>query len=143
MDAVQSAATSSELVMAWREVGKLLGSYEPERKILEIHDYTQDELRELSDKDLARLAGSDMQKVIEDADYHEVLAARLKTISDAAWVLTYDDCPEVRRMYRGWAAIRPFSLRYSATERRTGRELLITPKWMRLPEEQRSAAVTW
>ncbi len=78
-----------------------------------------------------------------DDEYHERLAARLKTMSDAAWVLTYDDCPEVRRMYRGWAAIRPFSLRYAAAQRRTGRELLITPKWMRLPVRQRSAALTW
>jgi DNA adenine methylase len=78
-----------------------------------------------------------------DADYHAALAARLKAMSDAAWVLTYDDCPEVRRMYRGWASIRPFSLRYSAAERRTGKELLITPRWMRLPIWQASAALTW
>lgn len=78
-----------------------------------------------------------------DADYHEALAALLKTMSDAAWVLTYDDCPEVRQMYRGWAAIRPFSLRYAAAERRTGRELLITPKWMQIPTWQASAALTW
>lgn len=78
-----------------------------------------------------------------DADYHGALAARLKAMADAAWVLTYDDCLEVRRMYRGWAAIRPFSLRYTAAERRTGKELLITPKWMRLPRWQASAALVW
>ena len=59
-----------------------------------------------------------------DEDYHAALAAQLKTMSDAAWVLTYDDCHEVRRMYRRWAAIRPFSLRYAAAERRTGTEVL-------------------
>ena len=73
-----------------------------------------------------------------DSDYHEALAERLKTMSDAAWVLTYDDCAEVRRLYRGWATIRPFSLRYTAATRRTGTELLITPSWMRLPREQSS-----
>lgn len=78
-----------------------------------------------------------------EEDYHAALAARLKVMSDAAWVLTYDDCPEVRRMYRGWAAIRPFSLRYAAARRRTGKELLITPKWMRLPTWQASASLTW
>lgn len=78
-----------------------------------------------------------------DARYHEVLAARLESLSDAAWVLTYDDCPEIRRMYGGWAAVRPFSLRYVAAERRTGRELLITPQWMRLPTHQASAALAW
>lgn len=78
-----------------------------------------------------------------DAEYHEALAARLRAMSNAAWVLTYDNCPEVYRLYLGWAAIRPFSLRYVAAERRSGRELLITPKWMRLPPKQQSAAITW
>jgi DNA adenine methylase len=75
--------------------------------------------------------------------YHAALAARLRAMSDAAWVLTYDDCLEVRRLYRGWAMIRPFSLRYAAAERRTGKEVLITPKWMQLPTRQASAALTW
>lgn len=78
-----------------------------------------------------------------DEDYHAALAARLKAMSNAAWVLTYDDCPEVRRLYRGWAAIRPFSLRYAAAERRIGKEVLITPRWMRLPTWQASAALLW
>ena len=78
-----------------------------------------------------------------DEGYHAALAARLRTLREEAWVLTYDDCPEVRRMYRGWAAIRPFSLRYSASERRNGKEVLITPKWMRLPKWQESAALKW
>jgi DNA adenine methylase len=78
-----------------------------------------------------------------DEKYHAALAARLKTMSDAAWVLTYDDCLKVRRLYRSWAAIRPFSLRYAATERRNGNEILITPKWMQLPTSQASAALTW
>jgi len=71
MDAVDAAATAGELVMAWREIGKLLGAYEPERKILEIHDYSADELKELSDKDLLELAGGKMQDVV-DGEYEEV-----------------------------------------------------------------------
>lgn len=78
-----------------------------------------------------------------DGGYHAALASRLRELSDSAWVLTYDDCPAVRRMYRGWAAIRPFSLRYAASERRSGREVLIAPKWMRLPDSQESASITW
>jgi DNA adenine methylase len=78
-----------------------------------------------------------------DGDYHRRLAAQLKTMRNAAWVLTYDDCAEVRQMYRGWAALRPFSLRYAAAERRPGKEILITPKWIRLPNSQKSAALTW
>jgi DNA adenine methylase len=76
-------------------------------------------------------------------DYHAALASRLKSVQDAAWVLTYDDCPEIRGLYQGWTNTRPFGLRYAASERRRGNELLITPKWMRLPKHQTSAAITW
>lgn len=74
MDAVSAAATAAELVMAWREIGKLLGAYEPERKILEIHDYSADELKMLKDEDLLRLAGGRMADTIdiEEAEYQEV-----------------------------------------------------------------------
>lgn len=78
-----------------------------------------------------------------DADYHAALARRLKSMSSAAWILTYDDCPEIRRLYRGWATIRPFALRYSAADRRGGKEILIVPKWMQLPSTQSSAAIAW
>lgn len=71
MDAVNASATASELVMAWREIGKLLGVYEPEKKVLEVHDYSQQELREMKDEDLLKLAGGRMQDVIE-ADFEEI-----------------------------------------------------------------------
>jgi len=71
MDAVASAATAGELVMAWREIGKLLGAYEPEKRILEIRDYSQAELKTVSDKDLLSLAGGKMQEVI-DGDFKEL-----------------------------------------------------------------------
>lgn len=76
-------------------------------------------------------------------EYHITLADRLKSMKDKAWLLTYDDCPEIRQMYKGWATIRPFSLRYAATERRSGNEVLIAPEWMRLPVSQTSTAITW
>lgn len=78
-----------------------------------------------------------------DEKYHSSLAEQLKKRPDGAWVLTYDDCPAIRRMYQGWAAIQPFSLRYTAAKRRTGKEVLITPKWMALPASQSSAALGW
>ena len=55
-----------------------------------------------------------------DTNYHEALAEQLKHMEAAAWVITYDDCPEIRRLYRAWAAIRPFSLRYVAAEKAHG-----------------------
>lgn len=78
-----------------------------------------------------------------DRAYHEALAAQLATMPEAAWILTYDDCPEIRQMYAGWSQIRPFSLRYAASRRREGREILIAPQWIQLPATQQSAALTW
>ena len=67
-------------------------------------------------------------------DYHERLAAKLRGMGNAAvWVLTYDDCPEVRELYEEWANVQSFSLRYTASERRQGEEFLITPKSLHMP----------
>jgi DNA adenine methylase len=71
-----------------------------------------------------------------DENYHVALSERMRAKQHSAWVMTYDDSPEVRQLYRGWAAIRPFSMRYTASERRLGKEVLITPRWMRLPVRQ-------
>lgn len=75
--------------------------------------------------------------------YHTELADQLRNMTDGSWVLTYDDCPEIRKMFRGWANIRSFGLKYAASERRVGKEVLITPKWMHIPESQRSNAIAW
>lgn len=66
---------------------------------------------------------------------HQALARKLKSMKDKAWVLTYDDCPEIRRMYHSWANIQPYSLRYTARDRRYGAEVLITPKWLEVPKQ--------
>jgi DNA adenine methylase len=78
-----------------------------------------------------------------DDDYHRQLASTLESMSDAAWILTYDDCPAIRRLYSGWTTIRPFAMRYSASRHGTGREILIVPKWMHLPRRQGSDALIW
>ena len=79
-----------------------------------------------------------------DADYHRSLAEKLKSLPEnAAWVLTYDDCEEIRDLYGDWAAIRPFTLMYTASERKRGRETLITPKWMSIPKTQNSLTIEW
>ena len=72
-DAVSAAATATELIQAWREIGKLIGAYEPERKILEVHDYTKEELKSLSEDDLLRLAGDKMNEAI-DGEFYELTA---------------------------------------------------------------------
>lgn len=78
-----------------------------------------------------------------DEPYHVALGARLRKMDTAAWVLTYDDCPEIRRIYEGWANIHPFSLGYAASARRSGKEILVSPSWMKLPVEQQSDAIEW
>ncbi len=79
-----------------------------------------------------------------DEAYHKALAQKLKGLpNDAAWVLTYDDCPEIRALYRDWATVRPFTLRYTAYERKLGKEVLIAPRWMKLPRHQKSLAIEW
>ncbi len=75
--------------------------------------------------------------------YHRRLSQVLRAKPDEAWALTYDDCEPIRRLYEPWASVRSFSLRYAAARRRMGREILITPKWMELPETQDSLAVDW
>jgi DNA adenine methylase len=79
-----------------------------------------------------------------DEDYHKALANKLQSLpEDATWALTYDDCPEIRKLYRGWATVRSFTLRYTAYERKKGREVMITPRWMSLPRSQKSLAIEW
>lgn len=78
-----------------------------------------------------------------DEQYHARLAELLREMADEPWVLTYDDCREIRAMFRGWANVRPYTLRYTASQRRFGREVLITPRGLRLPRGQSSLAMKW
>lgn len=75
MDAVNAAQSSTELVMAWREIGKLVGAYEPEVKVVKHIDVTAEKVRSMKDEDL--LAMSEMEDyrlpvIIEDAEYVEI-----------------------------------------------------------------------
>lgn len=76
-------------------------------------------------------------------EYHEALAKLLRDMTNQAWVLTYDDAPEVRQLYESWATVRPFKLDYAASKRRRGSELLICPAGTRLPQSQESNAIDW
>lgn len=57
MDAVRSAATSTELTTAWREIGRIIGAYEPQ-KIAVTHEHIlPEQLRSMSDRQLIEIAG--------------------------------------------------------------------------------------
>lgn len=70
MDAVYAASTSAELVMAWREIGRLIGAYAPNRVQIEHTSNTQllQRISMLSDAELVGLiAGKDPLKLKNDA----------------------------------------------------------------------------
>lgn len=66
-----------------------------------------------------------------DAD-HRVLASYLNRKARFKWMLTYDDTEQIKALYSNLRVI-PFHLRYSVQKARSGSELLITRKGLRLP----------
>lgn len=80
LSAVDAATSATELVQAWRELGKLIGAYEPQKVEVNVtlEDLTEKQLRSMSDQELARYAGMDellhrrrAPVVIEDAEYED------------------------------------------------------------------------
>lgn len=61
------------------------------------------------------------------AQDHERLAKYLTEELKCSWLLTYDNVPEINKLYRSLRRIR-FKLPYTAYDRRVGRELLIHPE---------------
>jgi hypothetical protein len=49
-EATQMAATATEMVAAWREIGKVIGAYDAQKVDIRISD--REQLRDLSDEDL-------------------------------------------------------------------------------------------
>lgn len=68
-------------------------------------------------------------------DDHENLAWALgKMSSSDCWVLTYDDAQEISDLYQD-SITSTYTLNYSAAKAKQGRELLISPPWLVLPEK--------
>jgi len=61
--------------------------------------------------------------IFEEKD-HARLAKKLNAHPDATWLLTYDDKPEIRKLYPHRTVV-DFSLSYNAYEQRQGQELMI------------------
>ena len=82
MDAVNSAASATELVMAWREIGKVIGAYEPEVKVVVAVDLTAERIASMGDDALLRISGMenfnnpDMEPDILEGEYTEVEGLR-------------------------------------------------------------------
>lgn len=67
-----------------------------------------------------------------DAEDHRNLGKYLRRQLQLNWIVSYDDCDLVREIYSGFK-LRRLNIKYSLQRRREGRELLVSPQWMRLP----------
>lgn len=68
---------------------------------------------------------------------HAVLADRMALPCSYLWVMSYDNVPEIRRLYRGFRQV-AFDLGYSARDTRTGTELLIANREFIFPRGWRT-----
>ena len=73
MDAVKAAASSTELVAAWREIGKIIGAYEPQKIAVTHEMLLPEQLRVMSDRQLIVAAG--IEGVTLDGEYEEIIAS--------------------------------------------------------------------
>jgi DNA adenine methylase len=73
------------------------------------------------------------------ADDHAVLANKVLA-AELPWVVTYDDVPRIRELYRSRRQF-SFDINYSLQEKRTGTELLVVSKGMQVPAEARDRMV--
>lgn len=69
---------------------------------------------------------------------HAALARQVRRLK-RPWMLTYDDTPEIERLYVGFPVYR-MGLLYSAQVKRLGAELLVVGRGLRQPIDQRIAA---
>lgn len=65
------------------------------------------------------------------ADDHADIAKRLQRFNQP-WILTYDDCPEIRALYKDFRVL-DSELSYSAREVRRGREIVVLSPGLRVP----------
>lgn len=65
---------------------------------------------------------------------HEHLAKFMKKQKDIKWILSYDNVPEIRKLYSKMNQL-PFNLRYSAYASKVGSELLIYDNTITISEE--------
>ena len=70
---------------------------------------------------------------------HAVLSQTVLSLS-VPWVVTYDDTPPIRNLYRDRRQF-SFDVNYTLQEKRIGTELLIASKGLRLPSETRDRRV--
>lgn len=78
--------------------------------------------------------GSQLYLDYYDPADHSSLAKYLENNPPFLWALTYDNVPPIHKLYRRHRRY-PFSLSYSARERRIGRELMVLHRKVELPPD--------
>jgi DNA adenine methylase len=76
--------------------------------------------------------GADLYLSHYEHEDHVAVGKALKMCGHPNWVVTYDDVPAIRHIYKACRVV-PFELRYTARDRRQGAELFIAPKRLLLP----------
>ena len=84
--------------------------------------------------------GSDLYTSFYKPHDHADLADRVIDI-DRPWVVTYDDTPEIRALYKSRRQYN-FYINYSLRDKRLGTELLIASKGIKIPAHLRSRQVS-
>lgn len=72
-------------------------------------------------------------------DDHVVIAGRVAQIKQN-WIVSYDDTPEIRKLYRGYRKL-PYQLSYSANDRYKGAEILFFGDDLAVPKVENPAKV--
>lgn len=80
------------------------------------------------------IKGSEMYLNYYRSKDHANLAAYIRRQSDFLWIMTYDDVPEIRQLYKGCSSI-AFELAYSAHSRKKGREICIYGPGLDVPHD--------
>lgn len=70
---------------------------------------------------------------------HAQLACQMLAV-EWPWIVTYDDVPEIRSLYRGRRQY-SFDINYSLHEKRVGSELLVASKGLKIPDVARDRQV--
>lgn len=81
-DAVRSAATSTELTAAWREIGKFLGYYEERALEVKVEHTHKNQASELTEDKLRSLPLDELRRLQQVAGGDEVIDGEFEEVGD-------------------------------------------------------------
>ena len=66
-------------------------------------------------------------------DDHAIIADKIKKIKNAKWIVSYDNAPEIRKIYRGYRK-KTYRIAYTARDVRYEKEILFFSNDMKIPQ---------